>query len=95
MPVPQPPSQPAAPSRPLQRVEPSDRVLMRKKHPCGSFEWTVTRVGADIGLRCDGCYRRMMLPRDAFNRAARRILTPLSTEEAELWNPDAASEGGA
>lgn len=62
---------------------------MRKKHPCGSFEWTVTRVGADIGLRCDGCGRRMMLSRDLFKRGARRILSSASAGDADLWNPDA------
>jgi hypothetical protein len=40
-----------------------DVVRLRKPHPCGSFEWTVVRVGADIGLRCHGCTRKVMLPR--------------------------------
>ena len=40
-----------------------DVVRLRKPHPCGSFEWTVVRLGADIGLRCSGCARRVMLPR--------------------------------
>ena len=40
-----------------------DVVRLKKPHPCGSYEWTVTRLGADIGLRCNGCDRRVMLPR--------------------------------
>ena len=28
-----------------------DHVQMRKKHPCGSDEWVIYRMGADIGLR--------------------------------------------
>lgn len=40
-----------------------DVIRLRKPHPCGSFEWTVVRVGADIGLRCHGCSRKVMLPR--------------------------------
>lgn len=40
-----------------------DVVRLRKPHPCGSFEWTVVRVGADIGLRCRTCDRRVLLPR--------------------------------
>lgn len=40
-----------------------DVIRLRKPHPCGSFEWTVVRVGADIGLRCHGCTRKVMLPR--------------------------------
>jgi hypothetical protein len=40
-----------------------DEVRLRKPHPCGSFEWTVVRLGADIGLRCHGCNRKVLLPR--------------------------------
>lgn len=47
---------------PLQLVI-GDVVRLRKPHPCGSHEWTVVRLGADIGLRCHGCGRRVLLPR--------------------------------
>jgi hypothetical protein len=40
-----------------------DVVRLRKPHPCGSTEWTVVRIGADIGLRCHGCGRRILLSR--------------------------------
>lgn len=40
-----------------------DVVRLRKAHPCGSFDWKVVRLGADIGLECMGCARRVMLPR--------------------------------
>ena len=49
-------------SGPLELVV-GDIVRLRKPHPCGSYEWTVTRLGADIGLKCLGCDRRVMLPR--------------------------------
>ncbi len=40
-----------------------DEVRLRKPHPCGSHDWTVVRLGADIGLRCTVCSRRIMLAR--------------------------------
>lgn len=40
-----------------------DVVRLRKPHPCGSLEWTVVRIGADIGLRCNTCGRKVLLPR--------------------------------
>jgi hypothetical protein len=40
-----------------------DIVRLRKPHPCGSYEWTVVRIGADIGLVCRTCGRRVLLPR--------------------------------
>ncbi len=40
-----------------------DVVRLRKPHPCGSYDWLVVRIGADIGLRCLTCGRRVLLPR--------------------------------
>ena len=40
-----------------------DRITLKKKHPCGGFEWEVYRIGADIGMKCLTCERRMMLTR--------------------------------
>ena len=40
-----------------------DRISLRKAHPCGSHEWSVVRLGADIGLVCDGCQRRILIDR--------------------------------
>jgi hypothetical protein len=40
-----------------------DVVRLRKPHPCGATDWVVVRLGADIGLRCQGCGRRVLLPR--------------------------------
>jgi hypothetical protein len=51
-----------------------DRVQMQKKHPCGSDEWLIYRVGADIGLRCLGCNRRVMLERSVFLKRLKKII---------------------
>lgn len=40
-----------------------DRIVLRKTHPCGSREWRVTRLGADIGLVCEGCAHRILMDR--------------------------------
>lgn len=45
-----------------------DVVRLRKPHPCGGFEWEITRLGADIGLRCRMCGRRVMLERAVLGR---------------------------
>ena len=41
----------------------NDTLRLRKPHPCGSYEWIVVRLGADIGLECKNCGRRVMLTR--------------------------------
>ena len=43
--------------------EVGDFVKLKKKHPCGSFEWEILRVGADFRLKCTGCGHQIMLPR--------------------------------
>jgi hypothetical protein len=55
-----------------------DIVRLRKKHPCGSFEWEVVRLGADIGLVCQVCRRRVLLQRGEFNKQLKAIITAKS-----------------
>lgn len=40
-----------------------DRIGLRKAHPCGSREWQVSRLGADIGLVCIRCGHRILMDR--------------------------------
>lgn len=51
-----------------------DIVRLRKQHPCGSYEWEVVRLGVDIGLVCQGCGRRVLLPRATFNKRLKTIV---------------------
>jgi hypothetical protein len=45
-----------------------DIVKLKKKHPCGGYEWQVVRVGADIGLKCTTCEHSIMLSRSVLER---------------------------
>ena len=58
----------------LPDLQVKDTVLMRKPHPCGSYEWIVTRIGADIGLECLGCQRRVLLTRRELAHRAKKII---------------------
>lgn len=40
-----------------------DLLRLRREHPCGSREWRVDRLGADIGLVCAGCGHRILMDR--------------------------------
>lgn len=44
-------------------IEVGDIIKLKKKHPCGSFEWEVLRVGMDFRLKCMGCEHQVMLAR--------------------------------
>ena len=52
-----------------------DIVRLRKPHRCGSYEWEVVRLGADIGLRCQTCHRRVLLPRRTLERRLKAFVT--------------------
>jgi hypothetical protein len=52
-----------------------DVVRMRKAHPCGSYEWEVVRVGADIDLKCLKCQRRVLLERGVFERRVKELVS--------------------
>jgi hypothetical protein len=54
----------------LPEIALEDVVRLRKPHPCGSYEWKIIRLGADIGLECCTCKRKVILPR---RELARRL----------------------
>ena len=51
-----------------------DVVRLKKAHPCGEFLWTVTRLGADIGLVCRKCGRYVLMPRSQLERRIRQVI---------------------
>ena len=51
-----------------------DVLRLRKVHPCGGFEWEVVRVGADIGIRCLECQRRVMMPRSGLEKRLKMLV---------------------
>ena len=52
-----------------------DVVRLRKPHPCGSYDWAVVRIGADIGLRCLKCSHRVLLARRDVERRLKTFLS--------------------
>jgi hypothetical protein len=38
-------------------------IELRKPHPCGGHTWQVIRLGADIGIECQTCQHRVLVPR--------------------------------
>lgn len=50
-------------------------VVMKKQHPCGNNKWEVTRVGADIKIKCLNCGKSIMLPRIEFNKKLKKIIS--------------------
>jgi len=49
-------------------------VKMKKDHPCGTNEWELVRLGADIKIKCLKCGRSIMLPRIEFNKKLKKVI---------------------
>lgn len=54
----------------------NDIIKLKKKHPCGSFEWQVLRVGADFRLKCMGCGHQVMMSRTLVEKNVKGIRKP-------------------
>lgn len=50
-------------------------VEMKKAHPCGTNNWEITRVGADIKIKCTNCGRTIMIPRIEFNKKLKKVIS--------------------
>ena len=58
-----------------------DRVILKKPHACGENLWEITRVGADVKLKCLNCSRVIMLDRLEFLRRAKKLMPSGKDEE--------------
>ena len=63
------------------RFSVGDRLLLKKKHPCGSDIFSVARIGSDVRIICNGCGRDMTLDRIKLEKAIKKVIP--SKEKAE------------
>ena len=66
-----------------------DVVRLKKPHPCGGFDWIVMRLGADIGVKCVTCGRRVLLPRRDLERRMKRFVAraPAIDQDSSTVDP--------
>lgn len=69
---------------PVLKLQLGDVVRTRKAHPCGGDQWEIVRLGADIGIRCVTCGRRVLIPRPKLERRIKEF-----THRAAPGAPDA------
>lgn len=58
----------------VEEIRIGDVWQTKKQHPCGTNEWTVIRIGADIKIRCGGCGRIVMMDRETFLKRKKKCL---------------------
>ena len=61
------------------KYELGSKVIMKKEHACKTNLWEITRVGADIKIKCIFCSREIMMPRIEFNKKLKKVIN-------EEWN---------
>ena len=49
-------------------------VKMKKDHPCGTNLFEITRLGADIKIKCINCGHSIMIPRIEFNKKLKKVI---------------------
>ena len=78
----------------VEEIRLGDRVKMRKTHPCGSDEWSVIRIGADIKIKCLGCGRIVMMERADFVKRRKKVLEQGPVPEADTLRAMAGQDEG-
>lgn len=81
------------PARPPLELLLGDVVRLRRTHPCGGSEWLVDRLGADIGLRCQGCGRHVLLDRRTLESRLAAFVTRGDAAMTAAVSPRPALEG--
>lgn len=56
------------------RFDTKDKLIMKKKHPCGNDVFTVARCGSDIRIICDACARDLTFPREALEKMIKKVI---------------------
>lgn len=67
---------------PVLKLTLGDIVRTRKAHPCGGDQWEIVRLGADIGIRCVTCGRRVLIPRPKLERRIKEFVRRASPQDA-------------
>ena len=80
----------------IMEIRLGDVARLRKVHPCGGYEWEVVRLGADIGIRCVTCRRRVLLERAVFEKRVKTFVSrgPEPRAEEAVRTTDSEHGGG-
>ncbi|MGN1379164.1 MAG: DUF951 domain-containing protein [Bacilli bacterium] len=52
----------------------NDEVIMKKPHACKYNLWTITRIGADVKIKCNNCGREIMMDRLEFYKKLKKVI---------------------
>lgn len=56
-----------------ERLEPGMILRLRKPHPCGSRQWRVVRLGAEVEIECLGCGKKLLMEPYLLRKAVTKV----------------------
>ena len=56
------------------KIDIGDKLILKKKHPCGGAEWEVIRTGADVKIKCLTCGHIVLLDRSQLRKKIKKIV---------------------
>ena len=59
-----------------------DTVEVKKKHPCGAYEFLVMRTGSDVKLVCRGCGRDITVDRLKAEKFIKKVVGKKENEKS-------------
>ena len=57
----------------MEQIQVDDIVTLKKQHPCGSYDWLIMRIGAEVRLKCMGCGHQIMMKRSLLEKSKKGI----------------------
>ena len=65
--------------QPILKLQPNNRIRLKKQHPCGGDLFRIIRVGSDVRIICESCGRDMTMERVKLEKAIKQLLPSSST----------------
>lgn len=56
------------------QIDVGDKLLFKKKHPCGENTFLVLRVGMDFKIKCLGCGHEVMVSRAKCEKNIKQVI---------------------
>lgn len=56
------------------KYEINDIITLKKQHVCGSYDWIVTRTGAELKIKCIKCGREIMILKKELDKKIKKTI---------------------
>lgn len=61
--------------QPIIKLQPNDKIKLKKPHPCGGDLFRVVRVGSEVRVICESCGRDMTVERVKLEKAIKQVFS--------------------